>query len=255
MSGKGSDAARQFSRQAEAYAASSTHAHDADLDIIEGFAACRKSDLCLDVATGPGNTAFRLAREAGFVVASDIAAGMLTVARGQARDRGLANLGFVLAAAEALPFSSRSFDLVTCRIAPHHFASIPGFLGEVARVLQPTGRFVLEDSLAPEKAERAEFLEEIERRRDPSHVHTLSDQEWRSAFAGAGLSIAECTVHRKVHAFGPWIARTGLPAEEIAGIEAAILEAPRDLTRDLFDISDGRVVRLTDDKLIVRAGF
>ncbi len=254
MSDDRSDAARQFSRQAEAYAASPTHAHGGDLDIIEELAECHENDLCLDIATGPGNTAFRLAREAGFVVASDIAPGMLAVARRQALGQGLGNLGFVLAAAEALPFPSRSFDLVSCRIAPHHFASIPGFLAEVARVLQPSGRFVLEDSLAPERTEVAGFLEEIEKRRDPSHVHTLSDAEWRSAFADAGLLIKERTVYRKVHEFGTWIARTGLPAAEIAGIEAAILEAPPDLIRDLFEIRDGRVARLTDDKLIVRAG-
>ena len=253
MSDNRSDAARQFSRQAEAYAASPTHAHGEDLDLIEEFAECCESDLCLDIATGPGNTAFRLVREAGFVVASDIAPGMLAVARRQARGQGLGNLGFVLAAAEALPFPSRSFDLVSCRIAPHHFASVPTFLGEVARVLRPDGRFVLEDSLAPEKTEVAAFLEAIERRRDPSHVHTLSKAEWHAAFAGAGLSITEQTVHRKVHEFGPWIARTGLSAAAIAEIEASILEAPADLARALFEIQDGVVVRLTDDKLIVRS--
>ncbi len=253
MSDNRSDAARQFSRQAEAYAASPTHAQGADLDIIEGFAECRKSDLCLDIATGPGNTAFRLARKAGFVVASDVAPGMLAVARRQAVGEGLGNLGFVLAAAETLPFPSRSFDLVTCRIAPHHFASVPAFLVEVARVLRPDGRFVLEDSLAPEKTEVAAFLEGIEKRRDPSHVHTLSKAEWHAAFARAGLSITEQTVHRKVHEFGPWIARTGLPAAAIAEIEAFILKAPPDLTRRLFEIQDGVVLRLTDEKLILRS--
>ena len=43
---------------------------------------------------------------------------------------------FSVAAAESLPFCTGSFDLVTCRLAPHHFQNVPQFLGEVHRVLR-----------------------------------------------------------------------------------------------------------------------
>ncbi len=81
----------------------------------------------------------------------------------------------------ALPFADAShgagFDLVTCRIAPHRFADVPAFLAKVTRVLAPGGRFVLEDSQAPNDPEIAAFLEDLERRRDPTHVHSLSEVE------------------------------------------------------------------------------
>lgn len=249
-----SDPAEQFSRQAEAYAASTTHAKDADLDIIETLADCRPDDLCLDVATGPGNTAFRLARKAGQVVASDVAPGMLAVARRQAREKGLGNVGVVLAPAEALPFADATFDVVTCRIAPHHFASVPAFLAEVARCLKPEGRFILEDSLAPERPAAATFLEDVEKRRDASHVHTLSYAEWRDSFAGAGLAVTAEQRFRKQHDFGPWIERTGLEPAAIAAIVADILAAPEAAVAGLFERDAERVLRLNDHKLILRAG-
>ena len=247
-----SDPARQFSRQAEAYAASTTHAKDADLDIVEALADCRPGDLCLDIATGPGNVAFKLARNAGLVVACDIAPGMLRVARRQAEERGLSNLRFVLAASEALPFPAATFDAVTCRIAPHHFGSVPAFLAEAARCVKPGGRFVLEDSLAPEAPASAAFLEEIEILRDSSHVHTLSRAEWVAAVAEAGLRITSEQVFRKVHDFGPWIERTGLARSAIDAIVARILAAPATVTQGLFDLDGDRVTRLHDRKLILR---
>ena len=253
MTAERSDPAAQFSRQAEAYAASATHAKDADLDIVEALADCRPGDRCLDIATGPGNVAFRLARKAALVVACDVAPGMLQVARRQAGERGLDNLRVVLAPSEALPFPGGAFDAITCRIAPHHFRSVPAFLAEVARCLKPGGRFVLEDSLAPEASETAAFLEEIETLRDASHVHTLSRAEWTGAVSAAGLRITEEQVFHKVHDFGPWIERTGLERGAIDAIVARILAAPAAVTQGLFDLDGGRVVRLHDRKLILRA--
>ena len=82
------------------------------------------------------------------MIAADIAPGMLETTRRLAAERGLDNVLVQYADAAALPFANASFDLVTCRIAPHHFADVPEFLAEVTRVLAPAGRFVLEDSLA-----------------------------------------------------------------------------------------------------------
>ena len=59
--------------------------------------------------------------------------------QGEAQKRGLANMRTAYAKAEALPFEDASFDLVTCRIAPHHFDWIAHFLAEVHRVLKPGG--------------------------------------------------------------------------------------------------------------------
>ena len=181
------DPAAQFSRQAEAYAASPSHARGADLDLVVDFAAPSAGELCLDLATGPGHTAFRLARRAGFVIGADVAPGMIETARRRAGEEGVKNTLFLLADAHALPFAEASFDLATCRIAAHHFRDVPAALGQVARVLKPGGRFVLEDTLGPDQPALAKFIEDLERRRDPTHVHALSRAEWGDGLARAGL--------------------------------------------------------------------
>ena len=253
MSGPDRETAAHFSRRAEAYAASPSHAHGADLEIVAGFAAPGPGDRCLDIACGPGHTALRMAREAGLVIASDIAPGMLTATRRLAAERGLDNVQVLYADAAALPFAPAGFEVVTCRIAPHHFADVPGFLAEVARVLAPAGRFVLEDSLAPEDAETAAFLEDLEKRRDPTHRHSLSEAEWRAALAGAGLRVTAETVYAKRHEFALWVGRAGLDAADIAALEAQVMEAPAAVREALFEIEADAVRALHDRKVIFRA--
>ena len=253
MSDPNRDTAAHFSRRAEDYAASPSHARGADLEIVAGFAAPGPHDRCLDIACGPGHTALRMARQAGLVIAADIAPGMLATARRLAAERGLDNLRVLGADAAALPFADASFELVTCRIAPHHFADVPGFLAEVARVLVPAGRFVLEDSLAPEDPEVAAFLEDLEKRRAPTHRHSLSDPEWRAALAGAGLRITAETVWAKRHEFALWVGRAGLDAAEIAALEARVLGAPAAVREALFEIEADAVRALRDRKVIFRA--
>ncbi len=89
---------------------------------------------------------------------------MLGHARRFLNDGGSAPLGYVAAAAEDLPFGDECFDLITCRIAPHHFADIERSLYEVGRVLRPGGRYVVIDSVAPDDAALDDFINTLERR-------------------------------------------------------------------------------------------
>jgi len=258
MSDQTRAAAAQFSRQAAAYAASPSHAGGGDLDLVLDFAAAKSGETCLDLATGPGHTAARLAgllRDvgAGFVIGLDVAPGMIAVARERATDMDLTNLAYLLGDVHALPFAAASFDLVTCRIAPHHFHDVGAFVSEAARLLTPGGRLVVEDSLAPDEAALARFLEDLEKRRDPTHVHSLSRAEWGEACAAAGLRMVRETVYRKRHPFDLWIRRTGLGDDEIADIAADILAAPAAIQAAQFEIANGAVAALLDHKLIFRA--
>ncbi|HKS85484.1 MAG TPA: methyltransferase domain-containing protein, partial [Pseudolabrys sp.] len=126
--------------------------------------------------------------------------------KGEAAKRGLSNLRTTYAKAEALPFEDESFDLVTCRIAPHHFDSIPEFLGEVHRTLKPGGVFALVDNVVPPGA-AGDYVNAFERLRDPSHLRAWTMDEWREALEKARLQKVHEEQIYKTMEFKSWAAR------------------------------------------------
>src|SRR5579884_1993896 len=76
----------------------------------------------LDVATGGGHTGLFLASLGHEVILTDIAQPMLERAAKTAAERGF-KVDTRQHAAEQLPYADNSFDLVTSRVAPHHFSS------------------------------------------------------------------------------------------------------------------------------------
>src|SRR5262249_52611333 len=108
----------------------------------------------------------------------------------------------VVAHAEDLPFDDGSFDVVVTRIAAHHFADVRGAVEEFARVSNAV--VVVEDMLF-----RTEDEQQAEKLRDPSHVRSLSPEEWRELLVGAGLELEQELFFSKEHEFDEWLARTG----------------------------------------------
>src|SRR5207247_2394806 len=126
------------------------------------------------------------------VVGLDVSEGMLGKAREQARAAGVRNVRFQAGAAEALPFPDASFDLVTCRVAPHHFVSVPKFVAETRRVLRAGGRLLVADTAVPDGSKEVdEWQNRVEALRDPSHVRNFTPSEWRKFVTAAGLELEE----------------------------------------------------------------
>jgi SAM-dependent methyltransferase len=244
----------QFGGAAEAYVASATHAGGDDLTQLVAWAEGGPDRIALDVATGGGHTALALAPLFGRVVASDLTPAMLEAAAKHARERGVDNVAFQLAEAESLPFPGGTFDLVACRIAPHHFPDVGRFVAEVSRVLRPGGVFLLEDSVAPESAEAAAFLNRVERLRDPTHVRTLSEPEWREQVGRAGLTLEHVRVFRKTHLFTEWTGRSRTSPEDRRELIRAFGEASPAIRRALAIENDpgGNVTSYSDDNLLLK---
>ena len=202
-----------WSERAEGYRESEAHRGGRDLDLFAEWAA---GQTVLDVATGGGHVARRL-REAGCtVVTCDPAPGMRAD---------------VLCRAEHLPFADGSFDVVTCRVAAHHFEDVAAALREMARV---TAELVLvADNLFVDEAG-----EEADRLRDPTHVRNHSEDEWRGLLADAGLDLEQFEREEKRVQLGPWLQRAGCTGDEAARVRELLADRIEDrklrLDRGIF---------------------
>jgi SAM-dependent methyltransferase len=165
------------------------------LENVEDVAqAVEKMDLpehaeVLDVACGAGHTGLYLAGLGHSVTLADIAQPMLDRASELAVERGLV-VKTHRHTAEALPYPDTSFDLVTCRVAAHHFSSPQDFVREAARVLKTGGYFlVIDGSVADDQLEAEEWLHWVEKYRDPSHGGFLTPRRWSELCSAAGLEV------------------------------------------------------------------
>jgi ubiquinone/menaquinone biosynthesis C-methylase UbiE len=194
-----------WSSRAQLYRDSAAHREGEDLDLVVEWA--EGAQTALDVATGGGHVARRLRETGTNVVTVDSAPGMEpdVVSRG-----------------EDLSFADRSYDVVACRVAAHHFEDVEKAVSEMARVSRD--RVIVVDNLFLD--DRAE---EADRVRDPSHVRNYTEAEWRELFAAAGLRIEEVRRLPKPIEVEPWLERAGT-----SGADA-------DRVRELLDdrIEDG----------------
>jgi len=133
----------------------------------------------LDVATGAGHTGIFLASLGHDVTLADLAQPMLDRAAQTAAERGL-SIQIRQHAAEEFPYSENSFDLVTCRVAAHHFSSPEKFISETARVLKPGGYLLIIDGTVEDDQPEAEaWAHAVEKLRDPSHHRFITPHRWK----------------------------------------------------------------------------
>jgi ubiquinone/menaquinone biosynthesis C-methylase UbiE len=171
---------------------------------------------------------------------------MLEAASHHLAHRGVANVRFELADAEALPYADSEFDVLTARFAPHHFPDAAAFVAEAARVLKPGGRLVLFDNMVPEDDVLDAFMNRFEAWRDPSHVRAHRSSEWQRMLRNAGFTavVADPLV-RKLYVFDDWTARQSMPQEERDALEHWLLAAPaRGAAFFRVTVEGGRVVSL-----------
>jgi SAM-dependent methyltransferase len=174
-----------WSQRAEAFRESPTHREGPDLELLVEWCEPGPEVKVLDVATGGGHVARRLREEGCAVVTVDPAPGMKAD---------------VLAPADHLPFADGAFDVVTCRIAPHHFPDIRAAVQEMARV--SNSLLVIEDNVY-----RGDEVEEAERLRDPTHVRCYSEDEWKELVTGVGFEVEQVEHFDRRQSFEAWLAR------------------------------------------------
>jgi len=191
-----------WSERAEAFRQSPTHREGPDLDLLVEWCEPGHDVKVLDVATGGGHVARRLREEGCTVVTVDPAPGMRPD---------------VVSRAEELPFEDGSFDVVTCRIAPHHFEEIHKAIAEMARVTHRL--IVIEDNVFVD-----ERVEEAERLRDPTHVRCYSEEEWKKMLADAGLEVEQLERFERHPVVDDWLARVDTPPADAARVRELLAD-------------------------------
>ncbi len=204
------DVRDSFSRVAANYTRSTVHASSQRLQEVLELAQPGRDDLALDVATGTGNTAFALAPYVRRVVGLDLTREMLDEARRITTERGVANAEWVIGDAGRLPFGDATFDLYVVRAAPHHFPVVDAFLSEALRVLKPGRAAVLVDCAPPLPAR--DVLHEVEMKRDPSHVRSLTVDEWVRHIERAGFEVETATNRELDWNYDDWMGNMAVGA-------------------------------------------
>jgi arsenite methyltransferase len=172
--------------------------HPGGLDLTRRLACAielRPGDRVLDVASGPGTTAFLLASEFGVEV-DGVDLGDLTVAKANASaaSEGIGEqVRFHVGDAERIPLPDASVDAVVCECAFCTFPAKETAAAEMARVLKPGGRVGITD-VALDPARLDAELQTL-----AGWVACLADArpvaEYVELLAGAGLTVTHTESH------------------------------------------------------------
>jgi ubiquinone/menaquinone biosynthesis C-methylase UbiE len=227
---------KQFGQNAHNYVTSPLHAKGDDLAwmkqwIIENG----KGGVHLDIATGGGHVAHTFAPLFDQVIALDLTPEMLTAAEKFIKEQGHSNVSFQLGDAQALPFADETFDVITCRIAAHHFPRVQVFVQETYRTLKKDGVLIIADNVTPEKEELDQFYNELEKRRDPSHFRAYKKSEWISMIEEAGLWTDFLVTFKKKFIYETWCHNMSLPAEKMKELNKWILSSEKYI-KDFFKV-------------------
>ncbi len=184
----------QFGKQSQHYGKGHVLENVSDVEDALRHMSLPKCAHVLDVATGAGHTGLFLASLGHQVTLSDIAQPMLDHATETARGRGL-HILTRQHTAEDFPYPDASFDLVTCRVAAHHFSSPEAFVRESARVLRASGYLLLIDgTVENDQLQAEEWAHQVEKLRDPSHQRLLTPRRWHEFCAKFGLLVRHAQI-------------------------------------------------------------
>jgi ubiquinone/menaquinone biosynthesis C-methylase UbiE len=237
----------QFGASAAAYSTSAGHGDQTTLRALVALTAPRPADTVLDIATGAGHTALAFAPHVEKVVAYDLTEAMLLETAKNAAQRGLTNVATQKGPAENLPFPDAAFDIVTVRLASHHFADNAAAVREMARVSKPGGKVVVVDNYSSENESLDTQLHHIEKLRDPSHVRAYRLSTWREFLRDAGLTIQHqvtdtYTESNRGMDFDDWVRRSKTPPAQVAELRRLFTNASPELRNLLAIQLDGDAI-------------
>ena len=123
------------------------------------MADLHEGETVLDLGSGAGADVLISARRVGptgKAIGVDMTDEMLDLARANAAEAGVKNVGFVKGYLEELPLGDESVDVVISNCVINLSGDKPRVLAEAARVLRPGGRFAVSDVIADADMDEAD---------------------------------------------------------------------------------------------------
>lgn len=163
------------------------HSGEVTAKLLVEMADIDRQDNVLDVACGPGLLTSSLAPYTGQITGIDLVPAMIEQAKKLQSEKKLSNVNWNIGDVLALPYTENSFSVVVTRYSFHHFLDPQAVLREMLRVAKPKGRVAVVDVFTTSKAQ-SEAYDELEKLRDPSHVHAFLLSEFREMVSKVGLT-------------------------------------------------------------------
>lgn len=190
--------ARFWDRVARTYAASpiaDLGGYERTLDATR--AHLKSGDLALEFGCGTGTTALHLAASVERIIATDLSAEMIAIAREKARAQGIENVRFEAGSFVGAPWLDASFDVVLAFNVLHLVAPLSDALNTIHRVLPPGGLFISKTMCLANMNPAMRALVPLMRLvgHAPATVAFFTADELEAAFIGAGFQIVERGSH------------------------------------------------------------
>src|SRR5581483_1302162 len=244
---------QQFGANADKYATSAVHARGESLARLVELTQPQRDWLVLDISTGAGHTALTFAPYVARVIAVDLTPEMLATARKLAEQRGITNIEFKPADAHALPFEDNTFDLVTNRIALHHYSDARQAIADMVRVCKSGGLIGFTDNIVPPDKVTAGHINHWEQLRDPSHHWEYPIARLESMFREAGVTIQHTESLEKELEFDLWADRMGASGDLKAKLRQWLTDAPASVHAWLHPRHEGERLFFTLHEVVLVA--
>lgn len=158
-------------------------------DVIDRIVAdATPSPRLLEVATGTGNVALRLAAGCDRIDAIDYSPDMIRIAQAKASERGVGNVQFSVQNVYRLDFPDGHFDTVVCANALQVLKDAKGAVAEMRRVLKPRG-LLIAPTFCFGHAKGTRVLARVPRLTGLHVYHRWSMDSFRRFIEGCGLEV------------------------------------------------------------------
>ena len=135
--------ARFWDRIAKRYARKAVTdqaAYETKLEKTDSY--LQPADRVLEIGCGTGTTALHHAPRAGHILATDISAKMIDIARENARLGGINNVCFEVSSIDELDTTPHQYDVILAHSILHLVADVPRTLGQLHPMLKPGGLLI-----------------------------------------------------------------------------------------------------------------